>query len=357
MKKRSHIIENAIQKLTDGDIYTPIIIEGTGSLRLTLKRLEQLRIMLLDSRDQLCALEEKHKISTASLVHDLKTPLAVISGYAESVQDGMNDKDYINLIIQKTSQMNESVQSLVDASRRELQEEKSIREKVDAANYFLNELKKYNSLAESKKIKYKFSKAPKMALRIDKNEFARVIQNLISNAVKYTKPKGKIKVWFRHSGKYIKIHIKDNGEGIEKDSLPLIFDKFYREDKARTTANSGLGLYISKEIVTSHGGTISVKSKKTKGSHFIVKIPVEPKIGAVKTATQKFDALPRVSKFFVFFYLGFILCSLYRIVKFFETQNVSTLVFGILCIALFPFVWFLDIASILVYNKIVFLSE
>ncbi len=102
-----------------------------------------------------------------------------------------------------------------------------------------------------------------------------ILQNLLSNAVSYTAPKGVIKVAIKAIDSSVAIEVKDNGCGIPKDAQPKIFTKFFRADNARTVKpdGTGLGLYITKSVVEALGGTISFKSIENKGTMFIVTLP------------------------------------------------------------------------------------
>ena len=283
-----------------------------------------------DARDKNKADDEKRKVMIASVAHDLKTPLAVISGYAESLSDGMDDKDYTALILQKTEEMNSQVLTLVESSRNEIQSIGSIKESVLFGEFFKTEALKYEKLAQSKKLTFIVKGAPYVTVYANRQQLARVLQNLISNAIKYTPSGGKIVVKAKKVGKEVRVIVRDNGSGISGESLPFIFDKFYMEDKSRTVSGSnGLGLYITKEIVDDLSGVIEVKSKKDKGSRFVVRIPIEE--GKIRrTITEAFDALPHNVKTFLYLFFGGILCSLYRFQKFYETRHRATLIAGIL---------------------------
>lgn len=251
-----------------------------------------------DARDKNKADDEKRKVMIASVAHDLKTPLAVISGYAESLSDGMDDKDYTSLILQKTEEMNSQVLTLVESSRNEIQSIGSIKESVLFGEFFKTEALKYEKLAQSKKLTFIVKGAPYVTVYANRQQLARVLQNLISNAIKYTPSGGKIVVKAKKVGKEVRVIVRDNGSGISGESLPFIFDKFYMEDKSRTVSGSnGLGLYITKEIIDDLSGVIEVKSKKEKGSRFVVRIPIEE--GKIRrTITEAFDALPHNVKTF-----------------------------------------------------------
>ncbi len=345
-------------RLQEGNLLEPVKIEGVGVYHAIMKRLDTLRLTLLKLQDAQVDVANRTNTAIASVAHDMKTPLAVIAGYAESLSDGMDDKNYAELILQKTDQMNEMVLSLVEESHEELEKSKKVKHIVNAREYFTEAVDRMRPLAEAKGITIKHKKVPSVPIRLDAYQFGRVVQNLISNAVKYSPSGTSVKISYTLFAKKLYIKVKDMGQGISKASLPYIFDQFYTEDKTRSNSqNNGLGLYITKEIVREHGGTISVASKKGKGSTFTVALPVEPPLAEKLTLTARFDKLPLWGKILIELCFGWLLASVYRITRFFETRNASTLLFGVLCLALFPFMWFIDFLSICVYGKITFLAD
>ncbi len=258
----------------NGNIDVPIDVDGFGETYEIMQQLELLRKNLLICRNKENKIVEENKSVVANITHDLKTPLALISGYAESLQDGMNDKDYLALIQEKTFSMNEMVLRILDSSKKDLTSISDVREKVFANDFFNEEFNRHQNLAHTKHINLTVKKSPNVELFIDKSEFSSVVQNLISNAIKFGKNFGKILVSFQRKNNFLQISVQDNGLGIDKDSLPFIFDKFYMADSSRNSANSGLGLYIVKEIVEKNGGTIECKSKVGRGTKFVFTVPI-----------------------------------------------------------------------------------
>ncbi len=345
-------------RLQEGNLLEPVKIEGVGVYHAILKRLDTLRLTILKLQDAGIDAANRTNTAIASVAHDMKTPLQVISGYAESISDGIDDKNYAELILQKTDQMNEMVISLVEESHAELEKNKKVKSVSNAREYFTEAINRMRPVAEAKGILIKHKKVPNVSVRLDSYQFGRVVQNLISNAVKYSPSGTTITVSYRLWAKKLYIKVKDQGQGISKANLPYVFDQFFTEDKTRTNPqNNGLGLYITKDIVREHGGNISVKSVKGKGSTFTVEIPVEPELEEKLTLTHRFDKLPLWGKIASEIFFGWLMSAAYRITRFFETRNTSTLLFGILCIALFPFMWFIDFLSVCVYGRITFLAD
>ncbi len=360
MKKKDKLssIEAALMKLQEGNIYEPIKEEGAGVYKAITKRLETLRLTLVKNHDIELETARRNNMAIASVAHDMKTPLTIIAGYAECMSDGMDDKDYPALILQKTEQMNDMVLGLVEESHQARENQTNQMTLHNAREYFSGAFERLVPVAEKKGIELKVKRAPNAQIRLDAWRFGRVLQNLVTNAIKYSSAGTTIKVSFKLWAKTLRIRISDQGHGIAKESLPFIFDQFYTEDKTRADSTSnGLGLYITKEIVLAHGGTIGVTSKKGKGSTFTVTIPVEPNMEEKDTLTGRFDRLRLWQKLATELLFGWLMASLYRIVRFFETRNTSTFMFGMLCIALFPFAWIIDFLSICVYGRIAFLSD
>lgn len=228
---------------------------------------------------------ESDKTALAGVLHDLKTPMALIAGYAESMQDGIGDKDYPALIRDKISGLQSIIGSVSTSSGKETADMFSIKEYVSARLYFYYLFRQKAESVQSHNIAYQVGAFPKftefyskhskaVGIYINKSQMDRVVQNLLNNGVRYTPKGGNIKVTFRKGKQFFNVIIKDNGSGISRYKLPFIFDRYYRaHDDGK---GSGLGLYICKEIVEKHGGSISAYSREGKGTKFVMSIPIVP---------------------------------------------------------------------------------
>ncbi len=356
-RSRISKIETTLARFLDGDLYTPVKIEGMGVYHATLKRLEELRVTLLKLEDEKLQIDTQNNSAIAAVAHDLKTPLAVICGYAECISDGIDDKDYANLILQKAQLMNEMVLSLVETSRQQLQEDSAHKTVHNAREYFLPICRNLESICESKNIKLKLSKIPTVDVRINPYQMGRVMQNLVSNAVKYSPSGSTINIEFKRRNNYLRVKVIDEGVGISKESLPFVFDKFYKEDKSRTDQSSnGLGLYITKGIVVDHGGKIVAHSKKGHGSTFVFAIPIEHE-DQEKDFTARADSISKAGKICMTIFTGWVWGPTYRFAKFFETRKATTIFGAFMSILLMPFMWMIDVLSVCVYGKITFLAD
>ena len=108
----------------------------------------------------------------------------------------------------------------------------------------------------------------------DAERIQRVVANLVHNAIKFTPPRGSVRVSWTIAGDEATVYVQDTGTGIAADDLPRIFERFYKTDRARASGGTGLGLAIAKHIVEAHGGTIGVESVEGQGSTFFFTLPV-----------------------------------------------------------------------------------
>lgn len=348
-------IERELKKLADG---SDVPMSVVGLSRQTAGYIKAARDKQNAVEKQLISERNKSRLAIAGAAHDLKTPLSIISGAAECIKDGLDDKDYLQIISEKAAQMSETVATIVDVARQETRAEKTLKEWVSAREFFRTQILRHKSLADARKIKLKIEKIPKIDIEIDVTKMSRVIQNLITNAVKYTPEGGKITVSFGYSlgvsHRKLKVTVADNGRGVAKENLPFVFDKFYMEDASRSHGGSGLGLYVAKDIVEEHGGSIGVKNRLGGGSKFWFSLPLAEKR---LREEEKRKRLPRGVRVLLTCLFFFAEPWVYRFVKFFRTFHAATLFGAWFSIPFFMFMWMVDAISVAVYDKPVFLAD
>lgn len=221
-------------------------------------------------------------VSLAS--HQLKTPLSVIGWYTEMLLGGdagritKKGKQFLEEIYKSNKRMVELVNSLLNISRLELGTFTVDNKKIDIIKYIKEILPEFEILTKDKKIKLhkKFHKdIPK--IKADTNLLNIILQNLLSNSVKYTQEKGKIKIIVSKDTENIIINVEDNGYGIPKRQQHKIFSKMFRADNVidKDTSGTGLGLYLVKKVLDAVGGIVSFESEENEGTTFTVKIPLE----------------------------------------------------------------------------------
>ncbi len=223
--------------------------------------------------------QEKHrKDFLGNVSHELKTPIFNIQGYILTLLDGGIDDPSINALYLKRAErsvnrMINIVEDLESIARLESGDFKLKMERFNLVK-LVDELIEYLEMpARQKKIKIGFNKSYNKAIYVtaDRNRIEEVMENLISNTIKYGKPGGKTTIAFTDTGKQILVDITDNGIGIEEKDIPRIFERFYRVDKSRSreSGGTGLGLSIVKHSIQAHKQSITAKSKVNEGSTFI----------------------------------------------------------------------------------------
>lgn len=229
-------------------------------------------------------LDNMQKEFVADVSHELKTPITSIMGYADTLLEGEYDKEtqekFLNVIATEARRMAKLVADLLTLSRYDNNKTRTQKESFDLGELVKKcqdklaiEIKKKNHTVNC------FVTADVPPVYADKYDIERVVLNILSNSIKYTKDGGEIKIYvgFVYNDAYIKIF--DNGIGIPEEDLSRIFERFYRVDKARTRemGGTGLGLSIAKEILDKNGGSIDIKSVVGQGTEVVVRIPTKQK--------------------------------------------------------------------------------
>lgn len=227
-------------------------------------------------------LDDMQKEFVADVSHELKTPITSIMGYADTLLEGEYDKEtqekFLNVIATEARRMARLVTDLLTLSRYDNNKKIAQKEAFDLGDLVKKcqdklaiEIKKKNHSVNC------FVTADVPPVYADKDDIERVVLNILTNSIKYTKDNGEIKIYvgFVYNDAYIKIF--DNGIGIPEEDLNRIFERFYRVDKARTRelGGTGLGLSIAKEILDKNGGSIDIKSVVGQGTEVVVRIPTK----------------------------------------------------------------------------------
>jgi signal transduction histidine kinase len=217
----------------------------------------------------------------ANITHELKTPLAVMQAAGENLSDGRVTegerlKTYGDHIYNESVRLKRMIEKLLDAAKVDSGQLSS-----EQAPHYLQELtaefvEANRSYIEDQGFNFKFTHDKNLPLvMVDADHVETTLNNLVENAMKYSKDHKEIAVKVEKKGRNVAISVSDKGMGIPKKSIRYIFDKFYRVEDTLTakTKGHGLGLSIVKNMVELNGGTIEVKSEYGKGSTFIVKFP------------------------------------------------------------------------------------
>lgn len=227
-------------------------------------------------------LDNMRKEFVADVSHELKTPITSIMGYADTLLEGEYDKQtqdkFLNVIASEARRMAKLVTDLLALSRFDNNQVKQEKEEFDLGDLVKKCQEKVQPQINQKKHNVEcFVTANVPPVYADKDGIERVVLNILTNSIKYTKEGGHIKIYvgFVYNDAYIKVI--DNGIGIPEADLSRIFDRFYRVDKARTRemGGTGLGLSIAKEILDRNNGSIDMKSEYGQGTEVVIRIPTK----------------------------------------------------------------------------------
>ena len=231
--------------------------------------------------------ERERRLFVSNVSHELRTPLTSVKSYLEALDDGaLNEEiapNFIKVSLDETNRMMRMISDLLALSRID---NKSTQLYVEMTNftafmtYILNRFGQIKSQETNPGKSYEIIRdypVNSIWVEIDTDKMTQVIDNILNNAIKYSPDGGKITVSMKTTDTQLIVSISDQGLGIPKKDLPLIFDRFYRVDKARSRAQggTGLGLSIAKEIVKQHNGFIWAKSEYGKGSTFTIVLPYD----------------------------------------------------------------------------------
>ena len=221
--------------------------------------------------------DDSEKELIRNISHDLKTPLTAIKGYVEGILDGIADTPekqhkYLMTVANKVNDMDKLIDELTTYSKLDTNRVPYSFAKINLKNYFDDCCEEIGMDLETQDIdlEYRFHATSDCTVVADAEQLKRVVNNIVSNSVKYMQPgrKGKISIDIYDEGDYVHIIIADNGKGIGMDEIPHIFDRFYRTDSSRNSkqGGSGIGLAIVKKIIEDHKGKIWAESVEGEGT-------------------------------------------------------------------------------------------
>ncbi len=228
---------------------------------------------------ELKRLENIRKDFVANVSHELRTPVTVIKGYAETLLDGLITKDpvralsFVSVILNHSERLALLISDLLALSEMESGEFSLHLRPLPLTGIIRHAANLFELKAEEKGIAVTLPPAGESPVVLaDQGRLEQVFINLLDNAIKYTPSAGKVAVEIQDRDKFVTVLVSDNGPGIPPQSLPRIFERFYRVDSARSReqGGTGLGLSIVKHILQLHGGAISVESTPGKGAIFSV---------------------------------------------------------------------------------------
>lgn len=259
----------AAKDFSKGNFHTRIRVRGSDEVA-------QLAAALNNMAESLENLEHLRSSFIANVSHDLRTPMTTIAGFIEEIRDGVippeKQDDYLGIIEAEVKRLSRLVASLLDLSRIQAGDRKFTMRPFDICEMGRQILISFEAQIEEKHLQVAFeSDSDRVSVLADSDAIYQTFYNLCHNAVKFSREGGALRIRITETKeKKVRVAVYNEGEGIPKEDLPYIFERFYKSDKSRGLDKSGLGLglYIAKAIVDAHGESVWAESEPGKYCEF-----------------------------------------------------------------------------------------
>ena len=268
------VLEAGTRRIAEGELDVAVDAKGSNEITSLTASLNRMRLALKDE-------ESRRARFIMGVSHDLKTPLALIKGYAEAIGDGMAEdteslQKSLGIIGSKVDQLEGMIDDLIGFVKVNTGEWRRKLEPVALGPFLLAYGKRVGADAEllDRRVGCRIDLPSGLSVPMDDRLVLRALENLVNNALRYTAAGGSVLIAAKVEGSRVLIEIADDGPGMSREELSLIFDPFYRGSASRREQGMGLGLSVVKGVVESHGWDISVSSEKGKGSVFNISIPL-----------------------------------------------------------------------------------
>lgn len=277
----------AMRKIKEGNFDYALSTDVKGEIGDLYRNYEDMRLRLKESTEEKQQNEARNKELISNISHDLKTPITAIKGYVEGIMDGVADTPekmdkYIKTVYNKANDMDRLINELSIYSNVDNNRIPYNFHRINVVDYFEDCVEEVGLDLDSMNIRLNYSNLVDKDVIViaDPEQMKKVINNIISNSVKYMdKPQGIVNIRVLDQIDSIRVEIEDNGKGIAQKDLQNIFDRFYRTDASRNSAKggSGIGLSIVKKIIEDHGGYIWATSKEGEGTcmNFVLRKYIE----------------------------------------------------------------------------------
>ena len=271
-----------VKRFQEGDLTARINNAEETDLSTLSVSFNHMADTIVDNIDKIQSVDNLRRELIANVSHDLRTPLAVIQGYIETLQmknktlSEEEKKKYLDILQNSSEKLSNLINQLFEYSKFEAKQVEPVKEPFVISDLAMDVYHKYSMLAEKKSIKVHIETEENLPLVFgDIKLVERAIQNLMDNALKYTPENGDINIALSSSSESVEIQINDSGPGIPKEEQSYIFERYKKASSSAKVNNStGLGLAIVKKILEIHDSTIRVISSPNNGTTFKFWLPV-----------------------------------------------------------------------------------
>ena len=270
-------LRTATRRIKEGNLDFSISAEGVSEIAELCQDFEDMRQRLKENAEEKIEFDRESKELISNISHDLKTPITAVKGYVEGIMDGVANtpekmERYIKTIYNKANEMDRLINELTFYSKMDTNKIPYTFNKISVTEFFDDCAEDLKMELDSKNVEFSYSNyvEPEVLVIADAEQIKRVVNNIVSNSLKYTSADKtrRINLRVKDVGDFIQVEIEDNGKGIAAKDLPNIFDRFYRTDSSRNSSKggSGIGLSIVKKIMEDHGGKVWATSKENIGT-------------------------------------------------------------------------------------------
>lgn len=270
-------MNRAARKFAAGKFESRVVVRGKDEVAQLAEAFNQMA-------ESLENLETMRNSFVANVSHDLRTPMTTISGFIDAIRDGVIPPDqvdhYLEVISKEIHRLSRLVATLLDLSRLQTGDRKFFMKPFDICEMARVIVISFEKQIEEKRLEVDFQcEQDRLYVMADHDAIYQVFYNLCHNAVKFSKEGGRLRIRIQETrGKKIQISVYNEGEGIPRSDIPMVFERFYKSDKSRglDKAGLGLGLFISKTIITAHKEKIWVTSQGGRYCEFFFTLPRSP---------------------------------------------------------------------------------
>ncbi|MEZ4772951.1 MAG: HAMP domain-containing sensor histidine kinase [Bacteroidia bacterium] len=274
------IIET-VRRFAAGELFARIPVKAEGELAQLSRTFNEMADTIVEDKKRKEAIENLRKELIANVSHDLRTPLAVIRGYIETLSIKgptllpAERERYVSVSLDSIDKLEKLVNDLFELSKLEAEQVQLRKEPFSLSELVQDVVFKYQLLAQKKGIDLRMNVPTGHSIVLgDIALIERVLQNLIDNALKFTPGMGKIEVQMGKEGEDVRVFVNDTGPGIPESEIPFIFERYHKAHHIVNKNGSGLGLAIVKKILELHNTTISIRSNHNQGSQFSFGLPL-----------------------------------------------------------------------------------
>ncbi|WP_462252202.1 sensor histidine kinase [Ekhidna sp.] len=287
LTKNLRSIIHTVKRFREGDLNIRIDDPDKADLSILAVNFNEMADTIEKNMEEIKSVDVLRRELIANVSHDLRTPLAIINGYIETLQIKKNDlseddKDkYLNIIKTSSEKLSRLVSQLFEYSKLEAKQVEPLKEPFAMTDLAMDLVSKYQVLGEEKDVKIELKADEGVPLVFaDISLVERALQNLLDNALKFTPEGGRISLNVSSNRSQVEVGISDTGPGINKHDQSVIFDRYRQSKKTSNQEGVGLGLAIVKKIMELHNTTIQVSSNPNEGSTFIFQLPRYQMTGA-----------------------------------------------------------------------------